>query len=86
MEINKYSKAKIYFLFNNTTHEIFYIGSTIQKLCDRYDGHRTRSFNFDDIQHFNSLVSNYIRFNYNNFSIELIENYPCNNKQELLFR
>ena len=67
-DTNKYSNGKIYSLRSHQTDKI-YIGSTIQPLYKRLYGHRTKKLN--------ELA------NYNDVYIELIEEYPCNNKMEL---
>ncbi len=74
-----YNNGKIYKLTSQNT-DMIYIGSTVQILRKRYIKHK-----------------NYIKNNINNLSsanmfiwddceIELIENYPCNSKNELLKR
>ena len=77
---------------NNINHEIFYIGSTIQKLNKRLLLHKYSSFNIKSYE-FYSKKNNYIRLmnlennnGYKNISIHLIEDFPCQSKIELLFR
>ena len=89
---NIYNDGKIYFLMNNVNHEIFYIGSTIRKLKYRLSSHIINAFDFNS-SNFDSQKSNYIRLmnidnnkGIKNISIHLIENYPCNSKEELLSR
>ena len=67
-----YQNGKIYKLWSPNGDEI-YIGSTIQKLCDRRAKHK------------NSMnCSSKILFEkYDDVRIELIEYFPCNNKEEL---
>ena len=76
-----YSKGKIYKIVCNTTG-LIYVGSTIQKLCERLRGHRS---------HYKLYLKGKSRFytsfdiiKNNNYEIILIENCPCNSKEELL--
>ena len=73
-----YSKGKIYTIRFYNTNEI-YIGSTIQLLSYRFTGHKKQK---------TCSLHNHIKDKYdNNWNIcyyELYENYPCNNKEELL--
>lgn len=70
-----YSKAKIYCIRSPNT-ELIYIGSTCQKLSQRMAGHR------EDLRRGRTITSKII-LEYGDAYIELIENYPCNNKEEL---
>jgi hypothetical protein len=72
----KYEKGKIYKLVDNTNGNI-YIGSTIQLLSKRKHEHSNLKKN--------SCVSKLIIDN-GDYDIILIENYPCNSKEELLAR
>ena len=56
-----YQNGKVYKIINKN-NEIIYIGSTAQKLCQRYQTHNHKS---------------------PNHKIILIENYPCNSREEL---
>ena len=67
-----YQKGKIYKLWSPQGKEI-YIGSTVQPLYKRLSQHKS----YLDCQ------SRYLFENYNVVKIELIEEYPCNNKMEL---
>ena len=60
VENNKYSNGKIYFLMNDITHEIFYVGSTSRCLKERLRNHKHSSFNIN-AGDFYSKRSNYIR-------------------------
>jgi len=71
-----YQNAKIYKLWSPEGDDI-YIGSTTQKLCDRKAGHNG---NFKN----NKKCSSEILYNkYNDIRIELLECFPCDNKEEL---
>ena len=68
-----YQKGKIYKLWSPQGNEI-YIGSTINTLANRLGHHKKPS---------NNCNSKYLFENYTDVRIELIEEYPCNNKMEL---
>jgi len=72
-----YSEWKIYKILNSVDEEI-YVGSTTQKLSNRMANHRrdARRENSKFYQHMNFI-------GINNFYIELICQYPCNNVEEL---
>jgi len=73
--MNKYNNAKIYKIIDNTTED-FYIGSTIQDLKTRFKRHKYISPSFRNCSSKKIIEKN-------NFRIELIENYPCKNLEEL---
>ena len=78
MEYNKYHKGKIYKIIDNTNNEI-YIGSTIRSLKRRLREHLDQKD--DDCNRITKRI-----INNNNYDIQLIENYPCQNKIELIKR
>jgi len=78
MEYNKYQEGKIYKIIDNTNNEI-YIGSTIRSLKKRLREHIDSK---DD--HSNRITKRII--NNNDYNIHLIENYPCENKYDLIKR
>ena len=69
-----FSQGKIYKIIDNTNGNI-YIGSTTKTLEERLRKHKSDS---------NCVSRNIIKNN--DFKIELIENYPCENKKQLLER
>jgi len=71
-----YSKGSIYKIVCNNT-ELIYIGSTCQPLHQRLSGH-VRSYKFGRYYSSGEIIANA------NYSIILIEEYPCENKQQLL--
>ena len=77
--MNKYEKAKIYKLIDNTNGNI-YIGSTIQSLANRKSKHKQETK-----KKINKCKSKLI-INNDDYDIILIENYPCSSKEELLAR
>ena len=69
-----YQNAKIYKIMSSQTDKI-YIGSTVQKLCVRMASHRAnKTTELEEILKFNDA------------KICLIENYPCETKEELTKR
>jgi hypothetical protein len=73
-----YSKGKIYKIYNIDETDKFYVGSTIDTIWRRFYGHKTKSkkatsFFYQEVR----------RLGWNKFKIEVIEQFPCNNKQEL---
>ena len=78
--MSKYQAGKIYKLISNNTDDI-YIGSTIQKLCDRKAKHKY------DYKRYLRNECNYTKafeiIKYDDCIIELILSYPCENRKEL---
>lgn len=79
--MSKFDDAKIYKIVDNTNNNI-YIGSTINKLTTRLNNHK------QSYKKFLNGKSRYITvfeiLKNNDYKIELIEEYKCENKQELL--
>jgi len=88
MENNKdkadYSQGKIYKIVCNKTG-LVYIGSTCSTLEKRLNGHISDCKRYLDKKSYHLISSIYVIFN-NDYKIELIENYPCQNRKELLKR
>lgn len=74
-----YSKGKIYKITNNDVQDI-YIGSTVLNLNHRLSVH------VRDTKVRKSTKTLEKMFSTDNYKIELIENYPCQHKWELLQR
>ena len=81
---SKYSNGKIYKIVDKTT-DMIYVGSTIQKLADRLKEHEYKYKYFLSGKKTANLTSFKILEN-KNYKIELIENFPCENKQDLTKR
>ena len=79
----RYQRGKIYCLRSHQT-DLVYIGSTVQGLAERIGGHRKDYKVW--LKHTNHYVSSFELIKYDDAYIELIENYPCNTKSELLRR
>lgn len=81
--MSDYSRGQIYVLKSNQTNDI-YVGSTIQGLDVRLNKHK-----FDYKRYINGnyhYVSSFCIARFDDCYIELIEDYPCNSRQELLRR
>ena len=74
--MNKYENGKIYKITSKQTDDV-YIGSTCKTLNDRFSTHKTNS---------KSRCYSLKIIKYDDVIIELIEEYPCETKQELLWR
>jgi hypothetical protein len=76
----EYSKGKIYLIRNKNNENLIYVGSTIEKyLSTRFNKHKS---------HYNCSLYKYINdpnnnTNWNDWYIELYEEYPCENKLQL---
>ena len=75
-----YKNGKIYKVLN-TVNSDCYIGSTCQKLCQRMAKHRS-TMNAKNKQHF-KLYQLMRDIGSDKFYIELIKEYPCDNKDQL---
>ena len=79
---NKYQNGKIYALRNYIDDDV-YIGSTTQPLCKRFNDHKKKR---DDKLNRCRIYKKIVELGKENFYIELVENFPCENKEELLKR
>ena len=73
-----YSKGKIYKL---VAGDLTYYGSTSRLLCQRISSHRT-SYKIGRKETYSRLLFD----SGNEVKIYLVENYPCNSREELLAR
>lgn len=82
-----YSKAKIYKLVNNSSDDVYY-GSTCQYLSSRKGDHRKCYNNFIKTKNINSKLSSLKIYEPNPDDVEiiLVEEFPCDNKEQLLMR
>lgn len=78
-----YSKSKIYKIYSYENDDVYY-GSTVDTLSRRMTGHRTHYKMYKEGK-MNYLTSFKI-LELTSCKIELVENYPCNSKEELLQR
>ena len=78
-----YNNGKIYCIRNTITDDI-YVGSTTQLLCKRMAKHReTRT---DPKKAHHKIYNKFNELGVENFYIELIEEYPCENNDQLRAR
>jgi len=73
----RYKRGKIYTIRCRYDDSLIYVGSTIDSLAKRMGGHRRTP------DHRATSLYKLVEGDWNNWYIELYENYPCNNKQEL---
>ena len=76
-----YQNGKIYAIKNNINDETYY-GSTIQPIIKRLKDHESAYKSWINSNKSDNCTS-YKILKQGGYYIELIENYPCNNKQEL---
>ncbi len=83
MEINKYQNGKIYKVISiNKT--VCYIGSTINSIEGRLEDHKYAYKSY--LKGASNYYGVFELLELGDVTIELIENYPCNSKRELLER
>lgn len=76
-----YQNGKIYTIRYKLNNNLIYVGSTVQPLCKRFNRHIKNSYNEKETCKLYTMMRE--TNDYNNWYIELYENYPCNNKEEL---
>lgn len=87
-KVNKYNNGRIYKIIDNNYTEC-YIGSTIERLCTRMSKHRFEYLQYKEGNKKKGKTTShnlFDKYGLENCKIELIENYPCNSKEELLKR
>ena len=77
-----YQNSKIYKLYSPSKN-LIYIGSTTQILCKRLAEHlqKYNAYNNDNTKPY---YTSYLVLDCEDYKIELLEEYACNNKQQLL--
>lgn len=75
-----YQNGKIYKIISNQTDKV-YVGSTTQPLCERLSSHRSKYKRY--LINKNTYITSFELVKYDDAKIILIENYPCQNKEEL---
>ena len=78
-----YQKAKIYKLWSPLQNLVYY-GSTTQLLCQRLANHKKNHKIYTKDNTKTSYMTSYKILEYEDYKIELVEDYPCNNRQQLL--
>ena len=79
--MNKYDNAKIYKLTSSQTDKV-YIGSTICPLKERFRLHKKDYKRWLKGQH--NKITSYDLLKYDDCKIELIKEFPCETKEQLL--
>ena len=77
-----YQLSKIYKIWSPSKN-LIYIGSTTQALSQRLASHLRDKKNYDT-DNTKTYVTSYLVLNCEDYKIELLEDYECNNKQQLL--
>jgi hypothetical protein len=77
--MNKYQHSKIYKIMDSNG-EMVYIGSTTNPLCVRFSNHKC---SYKSRANNNTVYIIFDKYGIENCNIHLIEEYPCNSKQEL---
>ena len=87
MSENKYEKGKIYKITDVAYNDCYY-GSTIEPLTKRMIHHKHKYFNQNTSQDtcVRSVNSIFNKYGFENCKIELVENFPCASKEELVKR
>jgi len=76
-----YQKGKIYTIRNKNDINLIYVGSTCNKyLCNRFSNHKSNSKTAPNNSFYKHITD------WNDWYIELYENFPCNDKNELTKR
>ncbi len=75
-----YRRGQIYTIRCRYDDSLVYVGSTIQPLAKRMSSHRN---NIGKEEKRTTTLTRAVNGDWDNWYIELYENYPCNNKQEL---
>ena len=78
-----YTKGKIYKLVSHQTDNI-YIGSTCQPLCERKSKHKNAYKRFQSGKF--KYITSYEIVKFDDVQIILLENCPCENREQLLAR
>jgi hypothetical protein len=76
-----YQKSKIYKLYSPSQNIIYY-GSTCETLAQRLAKHKYsyKAYNNDNTKHY---LTSFLVLECEDYKIELVEEYPCNNRQQL---
>jgi hypothetical protein len=77
--MSNYQKGKIYKLWSPSKNLVYY-GSTIETLEERLTNHK---YDYKSYKKTNHYISSFIVLECEDYKIELVEEYPCNNKTEL---
>ena len=76
----RYKRGKIYTIRCRYDDTLIYVGSSIDNLAKRFAGHKA------DSKRKHLPLYNHINDDWDNWYIELYEDFPCDNKQQLVRR
>jgi hypothetical protein len=76
-----YQKGKIYRIISPSKNLVYY-GSTIQSISRRLASH-LRDYKKYNENNINDNITSFLVLECQDYKIELVEEYPCNNKQQL---
>jgi hypothetical protein len=79
--MSDYSNGKIYTIRCRTNPQHVYVGSTVKSLSRRLQCHKSRSINCQ-----NMLLYSTIANNWDDWFIQLYEDFPCDNRKQLCKR
>jgi len=79
-----YQQGKIYKLWSPSKNLVYY-GSTIQSLAQRLAKHKNGYKRYNNGDN-NLYVTSHLVLDCEDYKMELVEEYPCNNKQQLLIK
>jgi hypothetical protein len=79
-----FQKGKIYKLWSPSKNLVYY-GSTVETLAQRLAKHKCsyKSYNNDNTKLY---TTSYLVLDCEDYKMELVEEYPCNNRQQLLIK
>jgi hypothetical protein len=80
---DKYSKSKIYTIRCKSDNSLVYVGSTIETLSQRFARHKRVCFNEKERGYSMILYQSIREKGWENFYIELYEDFPCERKEQL---
>ena len=80
--MNKYHNSSIYKLSSYSQPNLIYVGSTYQTLNKRLKGHKY-AFNAFNKGKKQKYISSFEIIKLGDYHIDLIENFPCENRQQL---
>jgi len=80
-----YQNAKIYKIYSYENDDVYY-GSTVETLSQRMTKHRSNFKQYKNGNIKTSYVTSFKILDFESSKIELVENYSCNSKEELLQR
>eukprot|EP00960_Hanusia_phi_P020836 613882-Hanusia_phi.AAC.1 len=78
-----YSKSVIYTIRCKNNDSFIYVGSTTQQLCLRWGQHKTHCYHSNNASYNMLLYQEIRKTSWDDWYIELYEEYPCENIQQL---